>query len=159
MNETREVGANLPSPSLPGTSLSGSRTALRDQGDRNPLLRGLVWTLIAIGVLGLGIWAAQKHFFNNGDDKPSLISESKPAPTAPQTPTSVSPVKEKSSRMPPSKPQQSVSMPSEQQQNPNSRTRTDAPQPSGDHTMAFVTDPPGATVIVDMQSDLSCRTP
>ena len=25
--------------------------------------------------------------------------------------------------------------------------------------MAFVTDPPGATVIVDMQSDLSCRTP
>src|SRR5437667_10229014 len=129
MNETREVGANLPAPSsLPATSLSESRTALRDQGDRNPLLSGLVWTLIAIGVLGLGIWAAQKHFFNNGDDKPSLIPESKPAPTAPQTPTSVSPVKEKSSRMPPSKPQQSVSMPSEQQQNPTSRTRTDAPQ-------------------------------
>src|SRR5437762_1264889 len=146
MNETQEAGANLPPPpSLPGTSLPGSRAALRDQGDRNPLLRGLVWTLIAIGVLGLGIWAAQKHFFNNVDDKPALISESKPAPRAPQTPTSVSPVKEKSSRMPPSKPQQSVSMPSEQQQNPNSRTRTDAPQPSGDHTMAFVTDPPGAT--------------
>ena len=62
MNETREVGANLPAPpSLPGTSLSGSRTALRDQGDRNPLLRGLVWTLVAIGVLGSGIWAAQKQ--------------------------------------------------------------------------------------------------
>jgi outer membrane biosynthesis protein TonB len=157
MNETREAGANLP----PSPSPPESRTAVDDEGGRNPLLRGLVWALVAIGVLGFGIWTAQKYLFNNGDDKPAPISESKPSPTPPQTPTSVRPVREKPSPMSPPAPQQSVPMPTDQQQNPDSRTRTDAPQkqPESDPTVAFVTDPPGATVTVDMQSELSCRTP
>src|SRR5258708_1567979 len=139
MNETREPRANLPPPPfLPRTSLPGSRTVALDQEDRNPLLHGLVWALVAIGVLGLGIWGVEKHFFNNGDDKPAQISESKPAPTPPQTPTSVPPVKERPRSMPPPAP---------------------PPQPSGDHSVEFVTAPPGATVIVDVLSDLSCRTP
>jgi hypothetical protein len=158
MNETREPGANLPPrPFLPRTSPPGSGMELREQDDRNPLLRGLVWSLVAIGVLGSGIWAAQKYLFNNGGDKPAWISESKPAPTAPQKPTSVPPVTERSSPMPSPAPQQSVLTPTDKQHT-DSRKRIDTP-PSGYHTVAFVTDPPGATVTVDMQSALSCRTP
>src|SRR5258708_34535893 len=131
MNEMRESGANLPPPPvLPRTSLPESGTIAR--GDSSPLLRGLVWALVAIGVLGFGIWAAQKYLFNNGDDKLTPVSESKPAPTPPQTPSSVPPAKEKPS--PVSQPQrqsrvplqQSVPIPTDQQESPDSRTRTDA---------------------------------
>jgi hypothetical protein len=108
---------------------------VRGQDDGNPLLHGLVWALVAIGVLGGGIWAAQKHYFNNDRNKPALISESKPTPTPAQAPTSVPPVKDKPSPLP-------------------SRA-----SPSRDHIVEFVTDPPGARIIVDLQSDPSCRTP
>jgi hypothetical protein len=95
-----------------------------------------VWALVAIGVLGFGILAAQKHFFNNDRNKPAPIAESNPTPTPPQTPASVPPVKATPSPTPPRQ-----------------------PAPGADHTVEFVTDPPGATIIVDLQSDLSCRTP
>jgi hypothetical protein len=160
MNEIREPGANLPpAPFLARTSQPGSGNELREQDDRNPLLRGLVWWLVAIGVLGSGIWAAQKYLFNNNDDKPERISESQRAPTAPQKPASVPPVTERSNPLPSAAPQQSVLTLTVQRQNADSGRRMDTPPPSVGHTVAFVTDPPGATVTVDMQSALSCRTP
>ncbi len=134
---------------------------MRDQGDRNPLLRSLVWVLVAVGILGLGVLGAQRFLFNNGDEKPAPIAASKPAPTDPQTPVPVP--KEKPSPMPPPvKEQRDTTPPTDQQPKPDvRRTRTDVPQPQpgGDHTVGFVTDPPGANLTVDSLSALSCHTP
>src|SRR5260370_94421 len=147
----RPPGMPPPPPFPPGISpgppLPGIRTAARDQSDRNPLLRSLVWVLVAVGILGLGVLGAQRFLFNNGDEKPAPIAASKPAPTDPQTPGPVA--KEKPSPMPPPVKEQSVpTPPTDQQPKPDlRRTRTDLPQPhpGSAHAHAFITNPPEPT--------------
>src|SRR5579872_502394 len=75
---------------LPAAPPAGSRTRVREEGDRNPLLRSLVWLLLAIGVVGLGVLGAQKFLFNNADEKPAQVASNAPADSTPQ-PSSQSP--------------------------------------------------------------------
>jgi serine/threonine-protein kinase len=178
--QARSAAPANPGFVLPPPVPHGVRTAVREDGDRNPLLRSLVWLLVAIGVVGLGLLGAQKFLFNK-DDKPVQVAETRPATAPPEhsvpapvkppqasAPSPVPPeaVPEKRSPMTPAK---EVSRESgvgsrEKTPEPARRTRTEPPpaappQTGGDHTVQFVTDPLGATLTVDNIAALTCRTP
>jgi serine/threonine protein kinase len=171
-------GVPLPPP------LRGTTTAVREDRDHNPLLRSLVWLLLAIGVVGLGLLGAQKYLFNKGAEKPVQVAETKPVQSPPQdssptpvppthvpkpqvstsTPVPPAPAPEKRSPMPPREGSREPGVGSREKTPDPRPTRTEAPPATpppatGDRTVQFVTDPLGATLTVDNLSALSCRTP
>ncbi len=158
-----------PSPS----AAAAARTRVRDEGERSPLLRSLVWVLVGIGVVGLALLGAQKFLFPSGDEHPAQIAEAKPAEAPPQAPAAA-PVETKRSPMTGSEPASNAPQGAANTPNatarrdagtsssgPANRARADLPAPAtpapGGSTVQFVTDPAGAVITLD--SGESCRTP
>jgi serine/threonine protein kinase len=131
--------------------------------DHNPLLRSLVWVLVGIGLLGAAVLGAKYAF--SGGDHPQQIAETKSPDTPPQSsaPVQPPPTPQKPSPITPPPAQ----IPSSERQPPDlpRRTRPEQPpaaqpsQPSGEHTVQFVSEPPGAAIAVDNNPELSCKSP
>ena len=133
--------------------------------EANPLFRSLAWVLAGIGLVGLVLLGAQKFLFNNppaisqatapnhvAEKDPTEPAAQPPAPT-PDKPSPISPNpaaeqdKVKKPETPPA-----PTLPS----SPDSRGSAGTP---GERTVQLLTEPPGATVVVDGDSSHSCRTP
>lgn len=149
----------LPPPVPPVEVAPAARTRVGDEGDRNPLLRSLVWVLVGLGLIGLAVLGAQKFLFT-GEEHPVQVADTKPpAPIPaeakpPETQPSAPAVPEKPSPVDPNVPAAPI-----QQTPPMPRKTVSAIQPAGDHTVQIVTDPPGATIAVDNDANLSCKSP
>jgi serine/threonine protein kinase len=134
----------------------------KESGERNPMVRSLIWVLIGIGLVGLAVLGAQKFLFNNSEE-PRQVAETKATDTPPPAPVVEKPAPVTStpqvSTEPPKveKPAPPVSE-SPRRTHEEVRALTPAKQ-QGDHTVQIVTDPSGATVIVDNESARTCRTP
>jgi serine/threonine protein kinase len=133
---------------------------------RNPLLKTLVWMLVAIGLVGLVLLGAQKYLFNRNtdsaststetqDQKPSQAAAAAPA-VVPDSPTATSKPSPLSEPEPKSKPPVTDAPHHETPAIPAPVVAGRAP---GEHTVQFLTDPPGAQVDIDGGSELSCKTP
>jgi len=155
---------------LSGVPVPAARTRIRPDSDHNPLFRSLVWVLVGIGLLGAAMLGA-RYAFSSGDDHPPQVSETKTPQTPPQTSSPPQPVPEKPSPMSPPAPQapapQTPAPSTHERQTPvlPRRTRaeeppaTQIPQPGGEHTVQFVSEPIGASVTVDNNPALTCKTP
>ncbi len=153
-----------PSPNV----VSAARTRVRDEGERNPLVRSLVWVLVGIGVVGLALLGAQKFLFPSSDEHPTQVAEAKPAEAPPQV-TPAIPVQPKPSPMtaPETAPSSQEASNTPQRRDtrastaPAARARAELPPPvppsAGEHTVQFVSDPPGAIITLDKGE--SCKTP
>ncbi len=171
---------------IPAAAAMAAITRVREESnERNPMIRSLIWVLIGIGLVGLAVLGAQKFLFNN--EEPRQVAETKsteaPAQQPRETPSQSppAPVVQKPSPVEPGpqleKPAtQAVEPPASEPAAPerpaperptselarknHEDTRSTALlKQGGDHTVQFISEPPGATVIVDNQSDRSCRTP
>ena len=148
----RVIPAKEPAP-VP--SNAGPRPGRRVENDSNPLLRSLAWVLAGIGLVGIVLLGAQKFLFNNPPAVSQATSPVQPPQTQSQDPA------------PSPDPAPSVDKPSPIAQNPPTEpvrpkpletAGTDAPA-LGERTVQMLTEPPGATVIVDGDSAHSCKTP
>ncbi|HEV2688763.1 MAG TPA: protein kinase [Bryobacteraceae bacterium] len=167
-------------PATVTLEMPAARQPLRDDADgTNPLLKGLVWVLVGIGLVGLVLFGAQKFLLNRNAEPAPITAESQPQPqpTQPAKPaeapsTKPSPVgqpktpDETASSTPPSDAPQSTnpekSQPKDNQPNDTSREITPPvtpPKPGLEKTVQLLTDPPGAQVTVDENSALTCKTP
>jgi serine/threonine-protein kinase len=163
---------------VPAFAANAATRVREESAERNPLVRSLIWVLIGIGLVGLAVLGAQKFFFNNSEE-PRQAAEAKsteappPAPVA-EKPSPVAPTPQVSTEPPQAeKPEQPESERPERTERPESEPRVSetprrthqevraAPlvKQDADHTVQFVTEPPGATVIVDHESGRTCRTP
>ncbi len=160
-----------------------------DLESRNPLLKSLVWMLVGIGLVGLVLFGAQKFLFTRNTEpvqsaetptrpetpadkavsKPSPVGESKaPDQTAKEPSTPEAPPREtkpensKTTETTPADkpPQESSAKPPAQPQRetPVIPPPLVAKQGAGP-TVQFLTDPPGAKVIIDDNQSLSCKAP
>jgi serine/threonine-protein kinase len=158
-------------PDVPPAHVAAAATTrVRPDSEHNPLLRSLVWVLVGIGLLGAAVLGA-KYVFSSGEDHPQPTAETKPAATpAPQnsTPSQPTPAPQKPSPInPPPVPNVSPQTPAPSKaEQPTSelprRTRTEEPpatQQGAEHTVQFVSEPPGAAISIDNNSELSCKTP
>ena len=134
-----------------------------DDGEsRNPLLKTLVWMLVGIGLVGLVLFGAQKYLFNRTADSasttPTQTQDQKPLPTAPAA-VPDSPAASKPSPL--SEPERQPPATDA----PRHETPPAIPAPvvvakaTGEHTVQFLTDPPGAQIDVDGSSELACKAP
>jgi serine/threonine protein kinase len=155
----------------------------------SPLLKSLVWMLVGIGLVGLVLFGAQKYLFNrNAEPAPAAVAEtqpstppdnsSKPSPVgqAPDDATKQAAASEKppeatapesqgpdTSTDPTDDEPKSVSPPARQERAPRDRASAPppviAPKPGVEQSIQFLTEPPGAQVVIDGNSSQGCKTP
>jgi serine/threonine-protein kinase len=170
-----EAGEPAAAGAMAGGFGAGATTRVREENERNPLVRSLVWVLVGIGIVGLALLGAQKFLFDNGGDRTPPVAETKnpEAPAQPQTNQSPGPVAGKPSPITPAEPSappRPTAPPASQEEQPQQtpaemprRTHATAPDvapPSGPATtVQFITEPAGATITVDSNQALSCKTP
>lgn len=126
-----------------------------DSESRNPLLKTLLWMLIGIGLVGLVLFGAQKYLFNRNTESAATPAEEKPAHAAPAAvPDAPTVSKPSPLNDPGNKPKAA---------DPPRHETIPAPvvvaKSAGEHTVQFLTDPPGAQIDVDGSSDLACKAP
>ncbi len=163
--------AVVPEPVVQPESLSIRPPGHDDTESRNPLLKTLVWMLVGIGLVGLVLFGAQKFLFNRNADSaaaPTETHDQKPSDAAPPAavPDSTaegakpSPL---SGPSPTSQPENKAKPPATDP--PRHETPPAIPAPvvvaksGGEHTVQFLTDPPGAQVDVDGSAELTCKAP
>jgi serine/threonine-protein kinase len=164
-----------PAREIPASAATAVTRVREESNERNPMVRSLIWVLIGVGLLGLAVLGAQKFLFNNSEE-PRQVSETKsteasppapvvekPSPVAPTPQVSTAPPQAEKPEPPESeRPERPESKPpvSEPPRRTHEEMRAStAAKQQGDHTVQFITDPPGATVIVDNVSARTCRTP
>jgi serine/threonine protein kinase len=134
---------------------------------RNPLLKSLVWMLVGIGLIGLVLFGAQKYVFNrNSEPAPAAAEEAKIAPPADNSPVKPSPVGQSTSpetikpAPAPEKPPKATAPESEPPRSEEpSPSPSNPPKRSYEQSVQFLTDPPGAQVIIDGNATVACKTP
>ena len=139
---------------------------------RNPLLKSLVWMLVGIGLIGLVLFGAQKYVFNRNSEPAPAVEQATTPPPADNSPAKPSPMGQSSSPdavkpVPaPEKPPEATAPESEAVRAekpappPNSLPKpVSAPKPGYEPSVQFLTDPPGAQVIIDGNSAMTCKTP
>jgi len=170
----------------------------RDDADaepRSPLLKSLVWLLVAIGLAGLVLFGAQKYLFNrSAEPPPAAIAETPPSNTPATTPADAPPkpspvgqaqtlndpakqtpdlVKPPDATVPENTAESSATEPAKEQPKPAKPApreratveRTPIPPPAAtpktpfEQSVQFLTDPPGAQVVVDGNAAQACKTP
>jgi serine/threonine protein kinase len=179
--------AEPPVISSPGPAPRGLRD--RDDAPGNPLLKTLVWLLVSIGLVGLALFGAQKYLFNrNAEPAPAAAAETQPPNALPadNSPSKPSPVGQAqvsdnatkpapASDKPPEatapespKPRASAETTDDEPKTvetppPAQRTSVPppatAPKPGFEQSVQFLTEPPGAQVIIDGNSSVVCKTP
>jgi len=172
--------APVPKLSTPPPFLSQTH----DPEATNPLLRSLAWMLVGIGLVGLVLFGAQKFLFNRNTEPAGTqteaqsqqpasqtpdVSASKPSPVgqpkvpdeaAKQTsppespPETTSPENSDPDKSKPSAPQDT--RPAQQPSIPPPVTASKA---GPEQSIQFLTDPPGARLVIDGNSSQACKTP
>jgi serine/threonine protein kinase len=158
-----------PEPAVQPESLSMRPAGHDDETEgRNPLLKTLVWMLVGIGLVGLVLFGAQKFLFNRNADSAAAPTESqdqKPADAAP--PAAAPNARAEAAKPSPLTGSGPVTEPEPKPKPPV----TDAPRheaipapvvvakSGAEHTVQFLTDPPGAQVDVDGSAELTCKAP
>jgi len=159
-------------------ALAARKPRRETDGDRNPLMKSLIWVLVGIGLVGLVLLGAQKFLFN-----PPVAStaEQQPAPIATPNPTQTATTDKPSPIRPP---EPESPLPGDTDANPApaetakpavkeevrqavAKTSSPAhetepaagPKTESDRSVQLLTDPPGATITVDGNAATSCRTP
>ena len=154
----------------------------------HPLLKSLVWMLVSIGMVGLVLFGAQKYLFNrNAEPAPAAVAETPPstAPAADDADSKPSPVGQApspagdaatqpapASEKPPeatapetkaseTKVPESFAAPANAEPKLVQATPPPvvAPKPGFEQSVQFLTEPPGAQVVIDGNSSQTCRTP
>ena len=167
---------DAPSHEIPAFAAAAVTRVREESSERNPLVRSLIWVLIGVGLVGLAVLGAQKFLFNNSEE-PRQVAETKSTEAPPAPPEKPSPVTSapQVSTEPPQaeKPAPAVSEPpATEEPAPHEKPATELPRRTrvearatppvkqdADHTVQFITEPPGATIIVDHESGRTCRTP
>ena len=139
---------------------------------RNPLLKSLVWMLVGIGLIGLVLFGAQKYVFNRTSEPAPAAEQATTTPPADNSPAKPSPMGQSSSpdavkpvpapEKPPeaTAPESEPARPEKPAPPPNSLPKPGSPpKPGYEPSVQFLTDPPGAQVIVDGNSAVTCKTP
>ncbi|HLJ48508.1 MAG TPA: serine/threonine-protein kinase [Bryobacteraceae bacterium] len=168
-----------PAPPTPAPVAHGTTTTTHET---HPLLKGLIWVLVGIGVVGLVLLGAQKLLFNTNDNGTTVAENTPTANPAPKTPTGgdkPSPMQgnqatdktlpgdrtpdEPKPEAKPPEPKPPEPKPTEPEQPPHrtppAPTSTNQPPSETQYSVQFVTDPVGAKVTIDHNSSLSCPTP
>jgi serine/threonine protein kinase len=131
-----------------------------DSESRNPLLKTLVWMLVGIGLVGLVLFGAQKYLFNRNADSaatPTQTQDQKPPQSTPAAvPDSPAPAKPSPLSEPGHK---SPATDTPRHETPAIPAPVVVAKLAGEHTVQFLTDPPGAQIDVDGSSDLACKAP
>ena len=155
----------------------------------NPLFKSLVWMLIGIGLVGLVLFGAQKYLFNRNAEPASSEASAQPAATAPAADNAASkpsPVgqpaageaaKQQAPPPPPppeAHPEATAPEPQPQATAPQSTAAEPprpvqravtpppviaTPKPAVSQSVQFITEPPGAQVVVDGNAAQVCKTP
>ncbi|MDP8982894.1 MAG: protein kinase [Acidobacteriota bacterium] len=140
--------AGATSPPAPAPKPAAAMPAARDprreeEAPAHTLLKSMVWVLVGIGVVGLLLLALNSLVFNRTVEPGAQTAAASPpdATTAKPSPASTS-----------------VKPPAEGTSAPPKKDES-APIASGDRSVQFLTDPPGAQVTIDNTFDHSCRTP
>jgi len=162
----------------------GIRPDDEDAEPRNPLLKSLVWMLVGIGLVGLVLFGAQKYLFNrNAEPAPVAVAETQPS-TAPPIDNSASAAKPSpvgqpqaqsqapsdAAKQPPAleKPPEATAPASQEPKPVKASAPPDhapivppatEPKPGFQQSVQFLTEPPGAQVVVDGNSAQTCKTP
>jgi len=144
-----------------------------DERDRNPIFKSVFWVLVGIGVVGLALLAAQRFLMQNPPAatenqqqtakstelppapaavKPSPAGESPPTASPATAPPAAKPPVSDTSQPPPEAP------PPEPKPQPKEAVAA-APASSGTKQVQFITQPPGANVVIDDNSQSTCRAP
>ena len=177
--------AQPPVPTAPApleTTPPWPRQREREEVDSgNPMLRSLAWVLVGIGLVALVLFGAQKFLFNRNAEPVPIPAESQAQTTQPAKPvkpddkasTKPSPVgqpiaqDETAKATSPSDAPQSTNAenPKPKDNPPNDTPHREIPPPVSNpkpgqgQTVQLLTDPPGAQVVVDGDSALTCKTP
>jgi len=164
------AGAAIDHTAVPGASAAvvaepvaqpervSMRPSDRDDAESgNPLLKTLLWMLIGIGLVGLVLFGAQKYLFHRNVDSASTSTEAQDSKSSPAAPAAIPDPPATAKPSPLSEPRRTPP------ENPQHETPA-IPAPvvvkaGGEHTVQFLTDPPGAQIDVDTSSELSCKTP
>jgi serine/threonine protein kinase len=144
--------AGATSPPAPAPKPAAAMPAARDprreeEAATHPVLKGLIWVLAGIGVVGLLLLALNSLVFNRTVEPSAQTAAASPAASPPDATTAK-----------PSPASTSVKPPAEGTSAPPKKDES-APIASGDRSVQFLTDPPGAQVTIDNTFDHSCRTP
>jgi serine/threonine protein kinase len=148
----RGASQNLPTEIVASGPLSARPRAYRDAAEQPR--RGRAWKAIAAGILSVGIVAlafvaTQRWLMTRRPEQPAAAATPTPKPVA----TSPKP-----SPMPPPKPQ--VGPGANPAATPEVRTRpAETPPPPVPSPLQIVTDPPGATILLDDDPAKTCTTP
>jgi serine/threonine protein kinase len=158
-----------------------------EEAASRPLLKSLVWMLVGIGLVGLVLFGAQKYLFNrnaepapagtaetqpsntpsaDNSSKPSPVGQSQEAQSQAQTPASgkrpeaTAPESQApdTSRDTTDDEPKSVSTPAHQER-ASAPPPVIAPKPGFEQSIQFLTEPPGAQVVIDGNSSATCKTP
>jgi serine/threonine-protein kinase len=165
-----------PPPMSPASSIHDSPRLLHaeEPEPRNPILKSLVWMLVGIGLVGLVLFGAQKYVFNRSTEPaPVIETVSPPAASAPakpspvgqsQTPDTVSkqtdPAPPPQTTAPEKRPARGARDETDDEPTPDRARASTAPaKPGFEQSVQFLTDPPGAEVIIDGDSSHACKTP
>jgi serine/threonine protein kinase len=158
-----------------------------EEAAASPLLKSLVWMLVGIGLVGLVLFAAQKYLFNRNAEPAPAGAEAQlsnsPASTPPDDATSKpSPVGQPKAPQTragddATKPPETTARESRKPDTPTDPTDDEprsvstrqerasapppvtTPKPGFEQSVQFLTDPPGAQVVIDGNSSQGCKTP
>jgi serine/threonine-protein kinase len=128
----------------------------------NPLLKSLVWMLVGIGLVALVLFGAQKFLFNrNTETPPAAVDtkvETKGPPTEKSTPKP-SPMGEPKTPVDTAQRASAPDKPPAETPRRETTTPVSTPKTGQEQTVQLLTDPPGAQVTIDGNSELTCKTP
>jgi serine/threonine protein kinase len=161
----RPAEAVAPAPEMPPPR----QPRLEEEAESgNPLLKSLVWMLVGIGAVALVLFGAQKFLFNrNAETPPAVVDtklETKKPPSEPARPAETSTPKPSPMGEPKTPVDTAQAAPAPDKppaETPRRETTTpvSAPKTGQGQTVQLLTDPPGAQVTIDGNSDLTCKTP
>ncbi len=152
---------------VPPRPIRPDDTIAARQAERNPLMRSLVWMLAGIGLVGLVLLGAQKFLLNPplgvsqetaSTAAPPEVPQPAPQVEKPSPTGAVLPGEKNADPEPPPverpKPVKPVTA-----SEPGPDTKQDEPKPSAEREVQLLTEPAGATIIVDGSATHSCKTP
>jgi len=142
-----------------------------EQRDRNPIVKSLVWVLVGIGVVGLALLAAQRFLLQSSSPSVQARQEA-PSSPAPSLPPAVKPnpggqpASQSASAVVPTPPSATQSAATQQPlEGPPPTPAPAAPRkaenaaPAGPKQVQFVTQPAGASIVIDDNPQLTCKSP